>query len=179
MYGGNNLNNIEGTNNPTKTLVEEMEIAAKHFRQQLGYNEDVLAISFEDLIKRLRQINHLIIKQYDSPIRPMSTRTEDGYMIVIGEIIDERTGKEQLLHEIAHILFDNNLPQFDGGPVEYSEMRADVFARCFLMPKYLFLTAFIENSNSDELVNINGIASRFEVNDYLVMKRGEELLGWK
>ena len=173
------MNNTRNENISSYSLIEDMEVRALRFREQLGYKEDERVISFEDLIRRLRKINHLLIKQYDSPIRPMSTQTEDGYMIVIGGCNDERTGKEQLLHEVGHILFDTNLPQFEDGPIEYSELRAEVFARCFLMPKRQFLTAFVENSNSDELVNINGIANEFEVNDYLVMKRGEELLGWK
>lgn len=174
-----NYANIRNDNSSFENLLENMETAAKQLRKQLGYSDDNLTFTFEDLITRLDKIEHLTIKKYESPVRPMSTATENGYMIVIGGGIDSRTGKEQLLHEIAHILFDEILPKYDGDPRSYTEIRADLFARCFLMPKVQFLEAFIENSNNDEVVNINGIANVFDVNDYMVMKRGVELLGWK
>lgn len=161
-----------------KILIDEMEKAASKLRDSLGYGENEFVRSFDDLLNRVRKIENLVIKQYDSPLRPMSSNLDNGFKIVIGENLDERTSKEQLLHEIAHVLFDS-LPQYNGGLNEFNEKRADIFARCFLMPKSQFMEALINNSNSDELVNINGIAEVFNVNIYMVMKRGEELLGWK
>lgn len=162
-----------------KLIIDEMEDAAGAFRTSLGYNDNDFIISFNELLERVNRIENLIIKQYDSPLKPMVAFTDTGFKIILSNNSDERTNKEQLLHEMAHILFGDEMPKYCGDQDKISEERADLFVRCFLMPKRQFMNAVIENSNSNEIVNINEIARVFNVNTYMVLKRGEELLGWR
>ncbi len=168
-------------------LMDTVENAAVGLRNLLEYNSktesDFEKIDFKNLIKRVQDHTPITVEVYDYPVRPMATRFSSrdlpnkSFKIVCSTSIGD--GVICLLHEVGHIvLHPNELPASLFDPNELKEEAADVFVRAFLMPKEKFLEKKMQNTNSDGMVNIRRIAAFFNVDDYLVAKRGIDLRLW-
>lgn len=160
-------------------MTEDIENVAQLFRRCLGYEDNEVVFSFSELLKKLSRIDNLIVKQYDLPLTPIVTTTQQGFKIVIGNNNDAITNKEQLLHKIGHVLLDDDLSKHCDDLDKENNEKANIFTRCFLMPKRQFTNAVINNSDNNGFININKIAEIFNVNTYIAFERGKELLGWR
>lgn len=151
-------------------------------------SEEFLQTNFEELSGKIQESfsNIKIIDNYHSDRSYILRKVEASqeiFEISVGLDMVSEKRIDCLMHELAHFLMHNgeiryDVPKWKNAEPWEQEDEANCFSRAFLMPKDYFLLALVKFSRNDGTVDIEQMASYFEVQENLIIERGRDLFVW-
>ena len=135
---------------------------------------------------RNMSVNQLekIVNLFSGSLKPSEDRTylekisDDSFVIHYNNADDYLS----ILHELGHVFFDfsqmsiGEVRNHDG--IDKSDTWASLFSRSYAMPREIFESDVISNISYGKC-DINSVASKYKINYFDIMSRGEDLNIWE